>query len=71
MILDLAKYNVSQAQALALLDDLETIEENIVKGLRPTPLLELTIEERDQFIRKLRSAAAQFTHLAHQINLNS
>lgn len=71
MILDLSKCNVSQRQALDLLDDIEQIEETIALAIVPNQKVELSINERDLFIRKLRSAAQQFNHLAHQINLNS
>ncbi len=71
MKLDLSKCNVSQRQALDLLDDMEQIEETIALAIVPNQKVELSIAERDTFISKLRSTAQQFNHLAHQINLNS
>ena len=69
MILDLTKLAVSQTQALAILDDLEQIEETIAQSLRPEKIT-LTSDERQMFIIKLRGTAAQLMHLANQINLH-
>jgi hypothetical protein len=71
MILDLSKCNVSQRQALDLLDNMEQIQERIASAMTPGQKVELSIPERDQLILQLRSTAQQFNHLAHQINLNS
>lgn len=71
MKLDLSKCNVSQRQALDLLDNMEQIEERIASAMTPGQKVELSITERDQLILQLRSTAQQFNHLAHQINLNS
>jgi hypothetical protein len=71
MKLDLSKCNVSQRQALDLLDNMEQIEERIASAMTPGQKVELSITERDQLILQLRSTAQQLNHLAHQINLNS
>ena len=69
MILDLTKLGISQHQALALLDDLEQIEETIAHALRPEKV-ELTSDERQLLLTKLRTVAVQFRNIANQINLS-
>jgi hypothetical protein len=68
MILDLTKCAISQTQALNLIDDLEQIEETLAQALRPEKI-ELTPDERQLLITKLRTTAAQLMNLANQINL--
>jgi uncharacterized protein YsxB (DUF464 family) len=69
MILDLTKLGISQAQSLALLDDIEQIEEAINGSLRQDKP-RITSDERQRLIIQLRTVAAQLMNLANQINLH-